>query len=144
MIKMTCIFEKSVVKEGKSCENDGERFSSGSQEKGLQEVIMASEQVSLVMETEKKAAQIEMDARRQAEELISSAKTAALTDREAVLAAADDAVGRIFAAAQEQVDHLLRTEENSSADAVSILLTLAGQRKEKAVKAAVNMLIGKA
>jgi len=105
---------------------------------------MASEQVSLVIETEKIAAQIELDARRQAEDIISSAEASALAHREAVYAATNDEISGILASAHAQADYLLSKEESSAAKEVLVLHTLAGQHKEKAVQSAVNMLIGKA
>jgi hypothetical protein len=105
---------------------------------------MASEQVSLIVETEKKASEIENDARKQAEECVASAHASALADRISVGHATDDSIHKIFAEAKMESEAVRCSEERDLADAISKLRSLAGQHKEMAVQAAADMLIGKA
>lgn len=141
--KKASISKYCVVKAGKACENECGRFFERKPGK-IKEAIMASEQVILIVETEKRAAQIEVDARKQAEDCVAAAHMSALAECKSIDNAADTSIRKIFAEAQTESDADLLAEESASADAISKLRTLAGQQKEKAVQAAVDMLIGKA
>lgn len=105
---------------------------------------MPSAQVSLVIETEKKAAQIEQDARIRAQEILDAAKSEAASNRSNMNRTADTTISNIQAAARLQADTILKKEELSAADLISALQSAANQNKARAVNAAVRVLSGRA
>lgn len=104
---------------------------------------MASVQVSLVIETEKQAQQIEQDARIKAEELLSAAGLKASANRETTRISEDERARALLSSARIEAEQIQKAELLSAAQAISELQKTAEQNNDRAVQAAVNVLIGR-
>ena len=104
---------------------------------------MPTTQVSLVIETEKKAALIELDARTKAQEILDAAKVTSFNNHQNIKKATDDKIGVIFDTAREQADNICRDVEAASLDKISDLQNTALDHKKNAIQAAVNLLTGR-
>ena len=104
---------------------------------------MPSIQVSLVIETEKKAAQIELDARRKAQEILDAAAVTSYDIHQNNNKAIDDKIQVLFSAAREQAESIRQAEEASCAEMILSLQSTAGDNKNTAIQAAVSLLTGR-
>ena len=104
---------------------------------------MPSIQVSLVIETEKKAAQIELDARRKAQEILDAAAVTSSDNRQNSDKIIDSKIQDIFSAAREQAESIRKVEEASCADMILSLQSTASDNKNTAIQAAVSLLTGR-
>ena len=101
---------------------------------------MPSIQVSLVIETEKKAAQIESDARRKAQEILDAAAVTSSDNQQNSNKMIDSEIQVIFSAAREQADRISKVEEVSCAERILLLRSTADKNKNTAIQAAVSLL----
>jgi len=104
---------------------------------------MPSTQVSMVIETEKEAAQIEADARTKARNVLAQAKEAASINRQAIDKSAEAKIEDIIRSAHNQEEHIAKEAGVAASDKVSTLQQNAEKHKSKAIQAAVNLLTGR-
>ena len=104
---------------------------------------MPSAQVSLVIETEKNAAQMELDARTKAQGILDAAKETAADNRLRTSRAADAKIAANWAAAQEQSHTILKEADVSASEMAADLRKAAKEHTDIAVQAAVNVLTGR-
>lgn len=104
---------------------------------------MPSIQVSLVIETEKKAAQIELDARSKAQEIIDAAVVTSSKNHQNSDKMIDDKIQVLFSAAREQAESIRQAEEASCAEMILSLQRTASDNKNTAIQAAVSLLTGR-
>lgn len=105
---------------------------------------MPSTQVSLVIETEKRASRIELEAREKAQEIIDAANAAASRNRQNIFKNTDAQIENILSAAHDQTDKIFKEEENFASEMILSLQNTAASRKVTAIDAAVLVLTGKA
>ncbi len=104
---------------------------------------MPSTQVTMVIETEKEAAQIEADARTKARNILAQAKEAASVNYQAINKSTDTKIEDIIRAAHNQEELVIREAGDTASDMVSTLQQNAEKHKSKAIQAAVNLLTGR-
>jgi len=107
------------------------------------EVSMPSAQVSLVIETEKIAAQIELDAQAEAQKIMDSAKLSAEANRMNIDTASVAAIEKINMDARTKAGELQIEADLITAGLQSTLHLTAEQNKQKAILSAVHVLSGR-
>jgi len=104
---------------------------------------MPSAQVSLVIETEKKAAQMELDARTKAQGILDAAKMTAAENRLGINKAADAKIETNGSAAREQSNTIVKESDAAASQMAANLRETANRHRGIAVQAAVDVLTGR-
>jgi len=104
---------------------------------------MPSIQVSLVIETEKKAGQIESDARKKAQEILDADAVTSFDNHQNSNKMVDAKIQDLFLAAREQAESIRKVEESSCADVIISLQSTANNNKNTAIQGAVSLLTGR-
>lgn len=105
---------------------------------------MPSAQINLVVETEKKAFQIEQDAKVTAKEIFDAENENAKASISAIAGAADTRIEQIFSESREQSERLMAEEESRAAEMIVSLQRTAENNRNTAIEAAVKILSGRA
>lgn len=105
---------------------------------------MPSAQIALVVEAEKKAFQIEQDAKETAKEIINSDNENAKASISAIVGSTNSQIEAIAAESRKQEEHLLTEEDLRAAEIISGLQKTAALNRNSAIDAAVKILSGKA
>ena len=104
---------------------------------------MASDQINRILEAEQKAAQIEKDARVQADGIIERAREQAITDRENILGEASDEVRRLRADFHESDEKNLSAARERAEESAKTLRAKATPKMDSVVSLTVDFIVGK-
>jgi vacuolar-type H+-ATPase subunit H len=104
---------------------------------------MPSTQVTMVIETEKDAAQIEADARTKARNILAQAKETASINRQTIDKSTDVKIEDIIRSAHNQEALVIKEAGESASNMAAALQQNAEKHKSKAIQAAVNLLTGR-
>ena len=104
---------------------------------------MPSAQVSLVIETEKNAAQMELDARAKAQGILDAAKMTVAENRLGINKAADTKIEMNGSAAREQSNTIVKESDDAAFQMAANLRETAMGHWRIAVQAAVDVLTGR-
>jgi hypothetical protein len=105
---------------------------------------MPSAQIALVVETEKKAFQIEQDAKVTAKEIISAENEKAKASISAIAGSADVQIEKIANESREQSERIQGEEDTRAAEMIGSLQKTAALNQKSAIEAAVKILSGRA
>jgi len=104
---------------------------------------MPSAQVSLVLETEKIAAQIELDAQAKAQEILDATNLSAEANRRNIDKTVEAAIENIMKDTQAKIEELQNESDLITAGLQAALQLTAEQNKQKAILSAVHVLSGR-
>jgi len=105
---------------------------------------MPSAQIALVVETEKKAFQIEQDAKETAKEIINAENKNAQASISAIVGSTDAQIQKTVSASREQAEQFQKEEESRAAGMIESLQKTASLNRNAAIEAAVKILSGRA
>ncbi|MBO4927956.1 MAG: hypothetical protein J5379_06880 [Clostridiales bacterium] len=104
---------------------------------------MASEQVNRILETEKKAAGIEQDARIKADEILAKAQKQAQTEYQEALSSARKKVAALYEKHKTDGSDENSVSDSAAEKAAETLRDEAEPNREAAITAAMNILMGR-
>ena len=104
---------------------------------------MPSAQVSLVIETEKNAAQVELDAQAKAQEILDAANLSAEANRRNINKSVDADIEKIMKDTKATIGDLQNESDLITAGLQAALHLTAEQNKQKAILSAVHVLSGR-
>jgi len=104
---------------------------------------MPSAQISQVIDTEKKAAGIEQEARTKALHILDAAKSSASDKRQSINKSTDGIIENIWTDAQTQAEVINNDEAIAAASQISAIRIASANNKSKTIMAAVDLLSGR-